>query len=197
MALSAQLVPCCIALLWMFLPTKTIAASITQWTEVSGGNGHWYEAVTVSDGISWGDAKLAAELKGGHLATILSQAENNFVFSLVDSPQFWTEPGSYNGTILGVWLGAFSDATGNWKWLTGELLTYSNWLTNQPDYYGGMIQGMDYCGGSTWNDFAQDGTDGFNLPVGYVVEYATIPEPSVLMISGIFAISLFRRTICR
>ena len=57
-------------------------AAPVQWTVASGGNGHWYEAIS-SPNTSWTAARAAAEARGGYLATITSAAENTFVAALV------------------------------------------------------------------------------------------------------------------
>jgi hypothetical protein len=60
-----------------------------QWSVADGGNGHYYEVVSVPESIIWSDAKIAAEASGGYLATITSSQENEFVFNLTDNPIFW------------------------------------------------------------------------------------------------------------
>ncbi len=65
------------SLLLLFQTCPALAASV-QWP----ANGHWYEAVAVGpSGITWADAKTAAEAQGGYLASIASDAENLFVFN--------------------------------------------------------------------------------------------------------------------
>jgi len=49
-----------------------------QWKIEDGGNDHFYEKVVIP-GISWNDAKVAAELAGGYLATITSAEEQAFI----------------------------------------------------------------------------------------------------------------------
>jgi hypothetical protein len=39
--------------------------------------------------VSWSQAQQLARSQGGHLATLTSAAENDFVFGLVSSPEFW------------------------------------------------------------------------------------------------------------
>jgi hypothetical protein len=68
--------------------------------------------------------------EGGHLATILSGAEDAFVTALVTNWQ--------NDEV--VWIGitdgkALHDtARGTLGWITGEPWTYSNWADGQPDH---------------------------------------------------------------
>jgi hypothetical protein len=67
----------------------------------------------------------------GYLATITSQAEHDFLLSVMASlgnPQCW--------------LGGYQDPTNsppaeNWHWVSGELWDYTNWGPNEPnDYWG-------------------------------------------------------------
>ncbi len=51
-----------ISLLW--LVPGTMAAPV-QWSIADGGNGHYYEAVLVPEGISWTDANEIANNKQG------------------------------------------------------------------------------------------------------------------------------------
>ena len=67
---------------------------IVQWAVADGGNDHFYQGVCActvcdgSDGITWTDAKAAAEVKSGYLATITSSAENDFAFGVIDDAGF-------------------------------------------------------------------------------------------------------------
>src|SRR5947207_11676615 len=56
------------------------------WEKSAGGNGHWYKAVLLPTGVTWEEASALALREGGYLATPLSEAEDRFVFSLVDAP---------------------------------------------------------------------------------------------------------------
>lgn len=164
---------------------RSVAA--VQW----GGNGHFYEAVSVPEGITWTEARLAAEATGRHLATIGTTAENAFVFSLIDDPLFWNGPS-------GPWLGGTQpdgspEPDGNWQWLTGEPFGYTNWSPGQPNNAGEIndedslhFWSIDEGRSPEWNDIA-DGSVSFR-PVAYVTEY--VPEPStiVLAILGLFGL---------
>ena len=151
--------------------------------------GHYYEFVTVSDPILWQDAKVAAENRifngiKGHLVTITSQAENDFVSSLATSPS----------RIAEGWIGA-SDAEeeGIWKWVTGPEAgtqfwqggpspggstvggSYANWGTFEPNNVTGPIitEGEDFAQiapDGMWNDFPGV----WRMP-GYYVEYSSSP----------------------
>lgn len=80
------------------------------WTVAVGGNGHFFQAVSAPEGINWDNAEAWAVARGGHLATIHSAAENDFVFKLVDDPRFWKQNRGISGgraweSFLGPWLG--------------------------------------------------------------------------------------------
>ncbi|MCP9911245.1 hypothetical protein KBZ15_15230, partial [Cyanobium sp. BA20m-p-22] len=54
-------------------------------------NGHYYEVVVAPEGITWIEARLAAQARGGYLAPLTSWPENLFVWSLISGrPNFWT-----------------------------------------------------------------------------------------------------------
>lgn len=141
-------------------------------------NGHYYEAVVVSNGISWTNAKAAAEARGGYLATLTSAAENDFVFGLIDSATFWTLGGSPQSSF-GPWLGG-EFKSGVWQWVTGEPWSYTNWHSGQPDRASGVEDKLMFwvrtanVRQSTWNDVINyDNPPG--RPITYVIEWNTNP----------------------
>lgn len=135
-------------------------------------NGHAYEVV-VMKGLNWNGAKLAAEARGGHLVTITSDKENDFVYALADPiDDAWKQV--QVGEILGPWIGCIQapgsvEPAAGFGWVTNEPFTYTAFATGQPDDSGGEGACHFYGGsrhGRTWNDFyATTGLD------GYVVEY--------------------------
>lgn len=160
-------------------------------------NGHYYQPFFGS--YSWPDARDAAASLShlgyiGHLATIGSQAENNFVYGSVYAPNFqeFNRPAQSSW----VWLGGFQPAgsaepAGGWSWVTGESFDYARWDTGQPSgglgNPGGSGQNfllMWYQG--YWNDGDGPGFGGGSMS-GYIVEYEPVPEPSVF---GMFAVAV-------
>jgi hypothetical protein len=144
----------------------------TCWETSAGGNGHWYKAVLVTHGISWTQADLRARAEGGYLATTTSAAENQFVFSLLASPEFFNVSGS--GPLLGGFQrqGA-PEPDGGWFWVTGEPWKFTRWYPGQPDNWpGGPPEDRlhFYCPRvprqPTWNDIGHDDT----YTTGYVIE---------------------------
>lgn len=155
-----------------------------QFTLDDGGNNNWYELVSVPDGISWSGAKLAAEERGGFLATLTNADENNWVFdNLAGNPLYWFT-GSF-GFLTGPYVGGFQDIDdpnyfepdGGWKWVTEEVWGYTNWAPGQPNNALGDQTVLHYwTSGSeprpTWQDVPNDGQ---NRPVAYIVEYSINP----------------------
>src|SRR5262245_33508848 len=47
----------------------------TRWEQANGGNGHWFKAVLVTNGVTWAQAAAMAAIEGGYLATVASAAE--------------------------------------------------------------------------------------------------------------------------
>ncbi|MHC4503614.1 MAG: PA14 domain-containing protein, partial [Planctomycetota bacterium] len=95
--------------------------------------------------MSWHDAKRFCEQLGGHLVTITSKEENDFVTDLA------RRGGS------SVWIG-FTDERqeGKWEWVTGEEWTFTAWAPGNPS--GSHAEGIENWGnllahkGYLWND---------------------------------------------
>jgi hypothetical protein len=76
--------------------------------------------------FTWHQAKSDAEAKGGHLATITNEAEQQVINKLMpdlDATYYW----------LG---GSDEDEEGNWRWVTGETFSFLNWDKGFPDNAG-------------------------------------------------------------
>jgi hypothetical protein len=170
--------------------------------KLPSGQTHWYEAVFLPEGgVNWVQAKVLAELVGGHLVTLHSKQENEFVFNLIKDKKFWFKwDSSHNYVMNGPFIGAFQpqgsrEPSGGWKWVTGEEWTYSKWCkdgvrgdrdrrpNNQPNdstgnqnvaAYGEVNDPVRY-----WGDFPHKfGT--YNSPFpgaayGFIIEYNTQP----------------------
>ncbi len=130
-------------------------------------NGHYYGLVIFPDTNSFADTKAAAEVMsyaglGGHLATITSQEEQDFVYALFGAT------GARIGAIQPGDAGTPDpDPAAGWEWVTGEPWGYTAWIGGEPNDCG--CQGYDEdtiqlkAGG--WNDVDGGGAGGF------VVEY--------------------------
>ncbi|MCG8406730.1 MAG: hypothetical protein MI923_16160 [Phycisphaerales bacterium] len=187
------------ALAFILLVSQTAQAAPIVWSIQAGGNGHSYDAILKTDGITWQQAEAEAISMGGHLATITSADENDFVHSLIaTNPAFWVNVGV---DTRGPWLGAFQqpgspEPNSGWTWVTGEPFDYTNWGTSangptQPQDNPSGEDWLHFFGGGnsnfadTWNDLHADGNPPNAAPRGYIVEF--VPEPGsasiLLMIS--------------
>ncbi|MDT8356917.1 MAG: lectin-like protein [Methanomicrobiaceae archaeon] len=135
--------------------------------------GHYYELFSASH-INFSEASEAAsgmtlggDLCPGHLATVTSQDENDFI---VDT---------FTGSLDLKWIGGFQDSVNSstedigWEWITGEPWSYTNWNAGEPNNwnYGGYgyEDAVTYWGETgVWND-APNGWRYYNG--GYIVEF--------------------------
>ena len=115
-------------------------------------NGHIY--AYFSDCYTWKEAKNLCETMGGHLATITSKEENDFINKLT----------SNNYAFIGC---TDEEKEGTWKWITGEKFSYTNWSSGQPDNYNQLEHFGEIKLNGTWNDFpdTSDYTRGFVLEI--------------------------------
>ena len=105
--------------------TKTIKVKVTGTLDHGIFDNHSYQIFETS--LSWAEAKEACEVAGGHLATINSVEEQDFIQDLIKSTK-----------RENLWLGGtYSISNGTWNWVDGTPLEYTNWDTAQPDNYTG------------------------------------------------------------
>lgn len=194
---------CLLALGLVFVLSARAEAVIVEWpVSGGGGNGHFYERV--EETLNWGDARdtaLARTHLGspGHLVTIASAAENQFLIDHFDTFRSWI--GAYQYDSL-------DEPAGHWVWVTGEPWAYTNWLTpNEPNdspflgaenwagFVGLTQTSINPNDGSVegqWNDWKYTGDFASeNKLFYYFVEYEppfsqnpVIPEPSSLLLLG-------------
>ncbi len=141
--------------------------------------GHYYEAIS-APGISWEDARDAvAQLPPfmgvqGHLATLTSAGEDNFVEFNVRQPAGLSPAEAWIG---GVQPGVTTSPGEGWIWVNGEgaistptvqLPSYSNWLPGEPNDsgIGESHLAIGLLGQNGWND-----EGALSLIGGYIVEY--------------------------
>jgi hypothetical protein len=135
-------------------------------------NGHIYKEYFVPGGISWTDAKAAAESltflnMKGHLVTITNEVEYQFLLSKFTAV--------FGG---GCWLGGYQDTNapdyaepgGGWRWVTGEKWSYTRWNTGEPNNAGGNENYLSINNTLLWNDLSNTA----NLPY-YIVEFEAYP----------------------
>ncbi|MBQ2944914.1 MAG: CHAP domain-containing protein [Ruminococcus sp.] len=104
-------------------------------------DGKRYELFNIA--MPWTEAKAKCEELGGHLVTITSKEEADVVNSLVAK-----------GGRTNYWLGLSDHETeGQWKSVTGESISYSNWGDDEPNNYLGLEDHATVIQDSfKWND---------------------------------------------
>ena len=126
--------------------------NMVQWGD------HYYQFF--EEQLTWKEAKQKCEELGGHLLTITSKEEQDFILS-----------SSKHNANIKYWLGATDEETeGDWKWITGESFDYVNWNDNQPDNKDGVEDYLvlnEELWNFGWND-APNENDGLT---GYICEF--------------------------
>ena len=127
-------------------------------------NGHTY--MIFDKNTTWSEAKVFCEQLGGHLATIESSAENEFVKSFIkngERPWYFIGGQKQNGT---------------WKWLDGNAATDMT-LSNNAAYFAGtnlmMYRSAGTCVGldNTYYPASEMGNLGFICEMDIVVPILT------------------------
>lgn len=173
-----------------------VRAAPIVWSVADGGNGHAYAYVDAT--VDWTTARSAALAMSddgvqGHLATVTSTAENDFLGRL--AADGWLD-GS-DADQEGVWRWMDGAEAGQVFWLggaDGKATGYASWYAGEPNNLGDE----DYLHrlGGTWNDYP-----GWRA-LGYYVEYdlppavAQVPEPGAMLLAATSLLALAGVTRC-
>jgi hypothetical protein len=166
------------------------AQSLT-WTP-DAAQARWYAEAQAP--ASWSTAQRMAQAFGGHLATIGSLGEMDFL-----GATFFVAPQPFRHH----WIGAFQDLqspsysepAGGWGWVTGEAFVPANWEPGQPDdalggQHFGRTMGQDGIDPSRWaddTDSALGDTQDLYVPSGVMVLDTTssfVPVSQVTFVPG-------------
>lgn len=109
------------------------------------------------DTLTWEEAKAVCEAKGGHLATITSEEEQQKL-------------NLYNAGNHNLWIGGYKNADGQWCWVNGEPWTYENWGDGEPNNSSNVVAGESCVAmwPEKWNDLANSNT---YEQSGYICEW--------------------------
>jgi hypothetical protein len=138
-------------------------------------NAHVYYLLTQN---TWTYSERAAQVLGGHLATIRDAAEQQW---LVDTFS------SLGGVPRSLWLGArFQTNENKHVWVSGEPLRFRNWAPDQPDFGHGTGESFIHVwspGSSNrldgqWNDALDRPIDWEGFPLHGVVEVVPSRPPT-------------------
>lgn len=125
-------------------------------------NGTYY--YTSQSSANWTNASNLCSQNGGNLATIASLQEQQFVASLL--------PGQPQ------WIGFTDQAQeGNFQWVTGEPVLYTNWGANEPNNAGEEDFAQISPNGQ-WNDLAN------NTVMLFVCEFSGVQQVDLLWSTG-------------
>ena len=139
------------------------AMVVAGWMQVGFGQNSSYQIIKGK--FTWDEAKSDAENRGGYLAVITSQQEQNVINQIVKSASTY------------LWLGGTSTG-GEWKWITGENWNYTNWSFNEPSNDGAYLsiwanESVTNRDLGTWNDsYIQPST----YRNGYLLEIVVRPD---------------------
>lgn len=204
-----------IAALGATLVAFGVATSAKASVLFNPSTGHYYEFVSGS--YTWSEAKAAAETRSyqglvGYLATITSQAENDFIASNFDIIHWGGWIGASDAETEQVWKWVTGPEAGTVFWDNGTVFGYHNFSPGEPN--NSIHSNEDYAHiwswgvYGSWNDLPDDATVwNWIAPIeansiGYFVEYGgiksesepqSIPEYSSvwsLLIFGLFSGSL-------
>ena len=141
-----------------FVPLHGFSVVSSASDEAQIFEGHRYQVFDES--MTWTEAKAYCEELGGHLATVTSQEENDFIAGLIA-----------DGTKNLYWLGGYKESGQEdvWRWVTGEAWNYANWDVGEPNDLGGgesyveMIRIADSSARTPekWNDIKNNSSNGF------------------------------------
>jgi len=165
---------------------STVQGDPVQWTVGEGGNGHWYEGIACQDFCTWQEARDSAIAMGGDLASVNTEGENDFIFSVIAKNEaLWF---NFQGVTVGPYLGGYqninapdySEPNGGWYWADGSSFdSYTAWNEGEPgNSCGGLPENfVNYMGfGSPsmlWNDIGDECHGGL---AGFVIEWDHDPN---------------------
>jgi hypothetical protein len=184
----------------MFRTALLVAASSAAFAAptlgviVNPANGHSYFLTPTP--MSWHDAQAYAVSQGGNLVTIRSQAEHDWVHNTFRPLRIRDD---------NLWIGLTDEVVeGEWRWASGEAVTYTNWFVGEPNNAPVSPAGEDYAvlyeqisAAGQWNDYPSP----FYTPLGsstpveltFLGIVEVVPTPSTTALIGIVSFAFVRR----
>ena len=123
-------------------------------------NGHRYGYYEDNGSMSWSQARDYCVSLGGHLVTITSAEEQQFISMQYAGKDAWI--GLYGG--------------GGWNWVTGEAVEYTNWRSAQPDNANGD-EWFCHMWGGAWNDLNNEDST-YHYHQGFICEWDSLADLS-------------------
>ncbi|VDK60507.1 unnamed protein product [Cylicostephanus goldi] len=78
------------------------------------------------------DAETLCRSYGGHLASIHSSSENDFVAELSKMGKTWTDWHDLT------WIGLMEPHPNDWYWTDGTEVDYTGWAPGEPNHWKGI-----------------------------------------------------------
>jgi hypothetical protein len=130
-------------------PDPALVLPSLSW--IQGPNGHFYALSTVIG--TWPEVEAQAVSEGGHLVTIRNKAENDFLVQTFLVGRVFCEPLPTSGPWIGL---TDAQEEGVFTWVSGEPVTFTNWLESKPDDhdYRQSGKGEDYVQFFSANDIS-------------------------------------------
>ncbi len=156
---------------------ETDGITIESLTDALYFEGHYYQLIKAK--LNWEEAKELCEELGGHLVTINSKAENDFMVEITKGFD----------NVNCIWLGAYRDREApkneQWKWITGEEFSYKYWRSGEPNDYSADENYLEMYVKSVydtgrWNDTRNIGqyTGKYSIDYfGIICEWETNKKP--------------------
>lgn len=154
----------CNAALMLIISVAQAGPKIIAGPVTNPSNGHSY---LLLDSATWKDSEAEAVTLGGHLATIRSAAEEQWLVKTF---------GGYGGKQRLLWIGLSDVAKKfHFSWSSEESSSYTCWAEGEPNNAG---RGEDFVAiyypnhsqGGKWNDWSDRTTDPIGLPIHGAVE---------------------------
>ena len=143
--------------------TNAIAQEAVQWRVEDGGNGHWYQPTPADQKFS--SLAAASEFAmnlGGHVVTMTTDAENQFVSGI----QGGDDPVIILGAYQDLLAPDYAEPSGGWRWVTDEPWNYTDWYAGEPQNgaAGEDCLGNPDCGEHfmTWRRYTEPNSKKWN-----------------------------------
>ncbi len=119
---------------------------------LTGGYTYGQSTYILSSAGTWEAAQAQARSLGGNLVTINDIAEESWLKQTFGTNELW----------IGL---TDKDSEGNFQWISGEKITYTNWAPTEPNNTSDFGSDADFVrmnyndgsGGLDWGDFANNG----------------------------------------
>jgi len=123
-------------------PVTTTTACVDDWEAYDDHCYYWS-----TNTKTWNEAEAFCQQENGHLASITSEAINQYV-----------REGMNSRDLGNTWIGGNDiDEEGAWKWTDGSPFDFTYWNSGEPNNSGGdedcmHATGIEHEVGETWND---------------------------------------------